>query len=306
MAIIDDTCYPHLTPSDDRYPSPGKLFRSVNDMTDDQFDLLAAAWSENALPDDSLAEMEALFASGPAKKAYAKKFRLLRLTPCDDEWKGKKALLRTTPAAKIIRRACLVTLAAAAVAVVILTLKPFAEVRTVKQAPVRSPEVAVVSESIETVAPVVKEDVSEPVIAVAKTSVTSLDKVLPAAGSEQVVKTAPVIVNARPETPVIIPGIDGGKLLAIKLNEIPAPHYTPAKETNWIMKGLASLSGSIKKDKTPVDGYTFAKSCINGINSVFGSEMELEKVINKNGDAVGVTFSSSLLSFSAPARKSSQ
>ncbi len=100
----DDTDYPRLTPPDDRYPSPGNLFRSAGDLTDDQFDLLAAAWSENALPDDSLAEMEALFASDPAKKAYAESFGQLRLRPFDDKWSGRHALLRTTPAAKIIRR----------------------------------------------------------------------------------------------------------------------------------------------------------------------------------------------------------
>jgi len=302
----DDTDYPRLAPPDDRYPSPGNLFRSANDLADDQFDLLAAAWSENALPDDSLAEMEALFVSDPAKKTYAKRFRLLHLSPIDDEWKGKNALLRTRPAAKIIRRVYLATMAAAAVAVVLLTLRPFAEKQPAIQAPVRSPEVAVVSEPAKTAPLVVKEQVPVPVVAVTKTSVPSEKKELPVTEQEQIIKINPVIVSARTETPVIIAEIDGRKLLAVKLNEIPAPVNIPEREENWIMKGIAGLSRAIKKEKTPVDGYAFAKSCINGINSVFGSEMELEKVISKNGDTVGVTFSSSLLSFSAPVRKSSQ
>ena len=72
------------------------------------------------------------------------------------------------------------------------------------------------------------------------------------------------------------------------------------------MKGIAGLSKSIKKEKTPVDGYVIARSCIKGINSVFGSDMELEKVVSAAGDTVAVSFNSSLLSFSAPVRKSSQ
>jgi hypothetical protein len=306
MAINDDTDYPRLTPPDDRYPSPGNLFRSADDLTDEQFDLLAAAWSENALPDDSLAEIEALFASDPAKKAYAGNFRQLRLSPCDDQWKGKNALLRTTPAVKIILRTYLVTLAAAAVAVVLLTLKPFAEKQPAIPAPVSSPDVTVVSEPTETAPLVVIKHIPEPVAAVTKTAVTSEKKELPAAEREQIIKITPVIVSALTETPVITPGIDSRKLLAVKLNEIPSPVNIPEREENWIMKGIADLSRATKKEKTPVDGYTFAKSCINGINSVFGSEMALEKVIGKNGDTVGVTFSSSLLSFSAPVRKSSQ
>ncbi len=158
----------------------------------------------------------------------------------------------------------------------------------------------------ETAPLVVKEQIPEPVAAVKKTSVPSEKKVLPAAEREQIVNIAPVMVKARTETPVIIAGIDARKLLAVKFNEIPAPVNIPEREENWIMKGIAGLSRAIKKEKTPVDGYTFAKSCINGINSVFGSEMELEKVISKDGDTVGVSFNSSLLSFSAPVRKSSQ
>ncbi len=86
--MTDDSDYLRLTPPDDRYPSPGNLFRSANDLADDQFDLLAAAWSENALPDDSLAEIEALFISNPRKKAYAEGFGQLRLSPFDDKWNG--------------------------------------------------------------------------------------------------------------------------------------------------------------------------------------------------------------------------
>lgn len=306
MAVNDDTDYPRLTPPDDRYPSQGNLFRSANDLTDDQFDLLAAAWSENALPDDSLAEMEALFVSSPVKKAYAGKFGQLHLSPLDDEWKGKNALQRTTPAAKIIRRTYLVTLTAAAVAVVLLTLKPFAEKQPAIPAPFSSPEVAMAPEAIETAPLVVKEEISEPAVTVTKTALKSEKKELPASKREQIVKITPLTVSARTETPVITAGIDARKLLAVKLNEIPASPKIPEREENWIMKSIAGLSKAIKKENQPVDGYTFAKSCINGINSIFGSEMELEKVISKNGETVGVTFNSSLLSFSTPVRKSSQ
>ncbi len=306
MAINDDMDYPRLTPPDDRYPSPGNLFRSADDLTDDQFDLLAAAWSENALPDDSLAEMEALFVTNPGKKVYAETFRQLRLSPRDDKWKGKNALLRTTPAAKIIRRAYLVTLSAAAVAVVLLTLNPFAEKQSAIPVPVSSPEVAVASEPIDPPRLVVKEEIREPVVANTKTAMTTEKKNLPAAEQEQVVKITPVTVNARTETPVIIAGIDTRQLLAVKYNEIPASVNIPEQEENWIMKGIAGLTRAIKKEKTGVDGYLIAKSCINGINSVFGSEMELEKVIGKKGETVSVSFTSSLLSFSAPVRKNSQ
>jgi hypothetical protein len=306
MAINDDTDYPRLTPPDDRYPSPGNLFRSANDLTDDQFDLLAAAWSENALSDDSLAEIETLFASIPGRKAYAENFRQLRLRPRDDEWKGLNALLRTTPAAKIIRRVFIVTIAAAAVAFTFLVLKPFAEKQPAITVPVISHEVAMAPEAIETVPPAAGKKMPEPVVAIMETYVTAEKEEHHATEQEQAVKITPIIVSSRTETPVITERPDSRELLAVNLKEIPASLNIPEKEENWIMKGIDGLSKTIRKEKTPVDGYVIAKSCIKGINSVFGSEIELKKVISEEGDTVAVSFNSSLLSFSAPVRKSSQ
>jgi hypothetical protein len=94
--------------------------------------------------------------------------------------------------------------------------------------------------------------------------------------------------------------------LAVNLNDIPASLNIPEKEENWLIKGIAGLSKTTKKEKTPVDGYIIAKSCIKGINSVFGSDMELEKIVSEEGDTIAVSFNSSLLSFSAPVKKSSQ
>jgi hypothetical protein len=306
MAINDDTDYPRLTPPDDSYPSPGNLFRSANDLTDDQFDLLAAAWSENALPDDSLAEIEALFVSDPGKRAYAENFGQLRLRPYNDEWKGLRALLRTTLTARIIRRVYITALAAAAVILAFQVLRPVTEIQTAITGPVNSPEVALAPEATETAPQVVKEEIPDPAVAVTKTSVTAEKKELPVAEREQIVKIAPVTVSARTAAPVITAAINSRDLLAVNLNEIPASLNIPEKEENWIRKGISGLSKTTKKEKPPVDGYVIAKTCIKGINSLFGSDIGLEKIISAEGDTVAVSFNSSLLSFSAPVRKSSQ
>jgi len=310
----DDTDYPRLTPPDDRYPSPCNLFRSAGDLTDDQFDLLAAAWSENALPDGSLAEMEALFASDPRKKTYAENFSQLRLRPYDEKWNGLHTMLQTTPAARMVRRAWLPALAAAAVILAFLVLGPFTEKQTSVTVPVSSPEVAMAPETVEAAPAVIKEAMPEPVVtvngrsmaAVSKTSITAAKEALPLPDREQAAKTTPVTVTARAEAPVIKAGIDSRQLLAVNLNEIPASQNIPEKEENWLIRGIAGLSKSVKKEKTPVDGYVIARSCIKGINSVFGSDMELEKIVSAAGDTVAVSFNSSLLSFSAPIRKSSE
>ena len=309
----DDTDYPRLTPPDDRYPSPGNLFRSAGDLTDDQFDLLAAAWSENALPGESLAEMETLFESDPAKKEYAESFRQLRLRAYDEKWNGLHAVLQTTPAAGMIRQLWRPALVAAAVILAFLVLGPFTEKQTSVTVPVSSPEVAMAPEPVEAAPAVVKEVMPEPELSVNKTSlaeikitsVTAGKEELPLPDREQTVKIPPLAVTARAEKPVIKAGIDSRELPAVKLNEIPASLNIPEEEENWLMRGIAGLSKTMKKEKTPVDGYVIARSCIKGINSVFGSDMELEKIVSAAGDTVAVSFNSSLLSFSAPVKKSS-
>ena len=153
---------------------------------------------------------------------------------------------------------------------------------------------------------VVNEEMPEPLAAVKITSVTAEREEPPVSDPEQNVKANPVTVSVRTEMPVITAGIDSRKLLAVNYSKIPATTNIPEKEENWLVKGFAGLSKTIKKEKTPVDGYVIAKSCIKGINSVFGSDMELEKIVSAAGDTVAVSFNSSLLSFSAPVRKSSQ
>ena len=314
MAMNDDTDYPRLTPPDDRYPSPGNLFRTTGDLADDQFDIIAAGWSEDALPDDSLEEMEALFASDPRKRAYAENFRQLRLRPYDEKWTGLHSLMRPTPTAKIIRRILIPALMAAAVILSFLVLGPFTDKQTSVTSPVSSPEVAMAPEPVEAAPAVAKEMMPEPELSVNKTSlaeikitsVTAGKEELPLPDREQTVKIPPLAVTARAEKPVIKAGIDSRELPAVKLNEIPASLNIPEEEENWLMRGIAGLSKTMKKEKTPVDGYVIARSCIKGINSVFGSDMELEKIVSAAGDTVAVSFNSSLLSFSAPVRKSSQ
>ena len=223
-------------------------------------------------------------------------------------------LLRTTPAAKIIRRVWITALAAAAVILAFLVLGPFTDKQTSVTAPVSSPEVAMAPEVTESAPAVVEEEMPEPELSVSKTSlaavkitsVTAGKEELPVPDREQPVKATPVTVTARAREPVIMAGIDCRKLLAVNFSKIPASQNIPEKEENWLVKGFAGLSKTIKKEKTPVDGYVIAKSCIKGINSVFGSDMELEKIVSAAGDTVAVSFNSSLLSFSAPVRKSSQ
>ena len=65
------------------------------------------------------------------------------------KWNGLHALLRTTPAARIIRRVWIPALVAAAVILAFLVLGPFTEKQTSITVPVSSPEVAMATDARE-------------------------------------------------------------------------------------------------------------------------------------------------------------
>ncbi len=306
MAIIDDNKYPHLTPPDDKLPSPGKMFRSPGDLTDEQFSLLAAAWAENALSDQSLAEIESLFASDPSKKAYADSFRQLRLNPFNERWEGHHTLLQTTPVTLFIQRAVTVTLAIAAIFISLLIFKPFAGKQVGITAPVSLPNITVASARIENTERVVSNMVSAPVVA--RTEILPAEKkdVPNIIVRDQTVNIIPVIMNSGAGMPVLTAGIDPQELSSVSFKNIQPAADISVNEVNWIIRGLSSLTRAITKEEKPINAYSIASTCIDGINSMLDWEMELDKTAGKDGSTVAVSFSSSLLSFSTPVNKSLQ
>jgi hypothetical protein len=304
MAMTDNIDFPRLTPSDDRLPSPEKLIRKPEELTDEQFDLLAAAWVGNALNSESLKEFETLLASFPEKRVHAESFRKIRLTPLNDRWAGKERLIRKSPAAVTVRRTVLITLAAAAVLAGMITLGP----SILKQKPAATlqqfQESAVVSE--------VLIPASSPITVYGSEGAVKTRQGVPVIHERDLrthmeivtepERILPVTADRHPSVPVLTASADMSGLIPLDLVDI-VTASTPEKEANWILRSISFLAGAITKEKKTVDGYMIANACVNGINDILGWNMELEEVKNKSGEQAKVNFNSSLLSFSAPMNK---
>lgn len=301
----DDIRYPHLTPLNDSYPSPGDLYRSAYDLPAGQFDLLAAAWAENALSEESMAEIEAIFAADRSKEAYASSFRQLRLVPCDDSWEGLNGLLQATPVARTIQRVLIITVASAALFFALFTLKPFADKKVGLTSPVDSPEVAVISDSKEPAPPALSNKMEAIASAGTAPEVKEKDNEQYPAVRESSAKENPVTMIAAAQIPDLNPGVSSLQLRPVSFKVIQQTKDIPEDE-NWIVRSIARLSGMPAKEKKPVDAYAVAGAFFKGVNSVLGTEIELDKTVNKKGEPVAVSFSSSLLSFKAPIKKNSQ
>lgn len=307
MAISDDMNLPRLTPMDDRYTTPGSLFRTPLDITVEQFDLLAAAWAEGALEGDSLDEFELILSSSADKRTYAESFRNLRLIAVNDRWDGIKKALHKSPVAGKVRHIFYAAAAAAAVIVALLTIQPFAEKHGETQTTVSLQEPAIVPQQAN---PGNDFKISEQAMPLAKIEPFSADPEettheLNASPSTAIEKVTGLTIPSSPEILVIAAATGSNKLIPVKYNEIIPPAAT-VEEENWIVRGIARLSGAAGKDGGRVDGFAIAGACVNAVNAFFGWDMVLDRVVSKNGDHTTVNFSSSLLSFSAPAKKSMQ
>ncbi len=338
----DDSDFPRLTPPDDSYPAHDGLLRKPEELTDEQFDLLAAAWSEEALAGDHLSELEEAMIAIPSRRMRAESFREVKLVPYDDKWDGRNRLLRHSPATRVIKRTLVVTLLSAAAVVAFIITGPAIKSRTSDVPPEALPEAAAMSEALipeaypviipdrakaepaganrvtETERPAAVPRVAETEwpAAIRSAAMTEPERSVTAgdlADPAKAVHTAETVGQSRalPVT-LAITAVNPALIAAARTTDLKAVQMaaiipTPAQDKagNWIIRGLSLLANSVTKEEKKIDGYFIASACVNGINNALGWEMELEQANDKAGEPVTVNFSSSLLSFSAPVNKNS-
>ena len=305
MAITENTDFPKLTPPEDRMPSVTRLIRRPEELTDDQFDLLAAAWSEDALSGEAMAEIESVFSVSSERRNRAESFRQVRLTPLNERWPGMHSSLRTVPAIGAFRRTLIPALLAVAAMIILFVYGPAgAKLKKISNEGISGTPAMAVAE-IPSSAPGTRV-IKAPEI---RTGVTV--KSLPAAdmiiagpdGTTEIVRVQPLALaygNAAAST--VAPAVNQG-LAAVSPKIITQPEVTN-EANNWMLRSISYLASAVTGKEKKIDGYAIASGAITGINTILGWDMELEHVNNKKGDPVAVSFSSSLLSFTKPLNKS--
>ena len=328
--MTDDMEFPHLTPYDERYPSTGRLIRRPAELTDEQFDLLAAAWSENDLTGDSLAEMETIMTADTSRRERAGSFRQVRLTPMDERWQSKNRMMKHGPALITARNSLIISLVAAASIIIILfgplasrqaeenihqSAQPKAQVaEAVIQAasPVVISKISDADASVKRapsqVMPVTVQAYSKPVQqltivqAIPVSHGNDIERVLPVSPGNAIEQVMPLNPGQGYEISPLIAAEDYMEMIGIEYNQ----RLNLRKiedEKNWIVRGLTQLARSGKKEDKEISGYTITNACVTGINTFLGWDMQLKRAVNEAGETASVNFSSSILSFSAPVNK---
>lgn len=326
----DDNDFPRLTPPEDRYPAHDGLLRKPEELTDDQFDLLAAAWAGESLEGDSLVEFNSVISAIPSRRMRAESFSKLKLTPYNDSWVYRNNLLKEFPATKTIRRTLVITLLSVAAVIAIIITIPAIRNRTTDTLPGAIPEGAVMSEALihEAYPVIIPEsvkvnptgsrevkgaerqaatragDITEPRQTLHTAGINVSEKITLTAETAEPQRALPVSLAIDAVNPVMIASAKTTDLHAMQMADI-IPTAAEEKADNWIVRGISLLAKTVTKEEKNIDGYVIASACVNGINNVLGWEMQLRQSNNKAGETVAVNFSSSLLSFTAPVNKNS-
>ena len=364
MAITEDMDFPRLTPPDDRMPSGRALFRRPEELTDEQFDLLAAAWAEGALSGESLEELESAMAASADRRDRAGSFCNIRLVPRNESWPGMRSAVRLSPVQRRLSRSVIPALLAVAAMVVLIIYGPAgAKLKTINSGKTVTRQAMTVTE-ITVPAPIVAPEKNPathtPSAQVAQTPVAEENALPGLLAEKNAMQNLPAEENvlrghfaevnalqghpaeesalqghfaeantpqgypaAEIQNPDEITGFVRVQPLALARGHasIPsvAPEINPAitlinvrdiqpaqimqEEKNWIFRTISFLASAVTGKEKNIDGYMIANGCITGINNALGWDMELDRISNKSGDLVAVSFKSSLLSFIKPLNK---
>jgi hypothetical protein len=299
------------------------LKKSVEQVTESQFEFLSAAYLEKDLSDLQKSEIDEIIAKDPQKKRIFELINKTILSPSNIKYKYKKQLIKHTPVQKIIRLSVIGLSAAAVIAIIIATyitlprnIKNNINTEALVTKPVMNPEL-----------PSNKNNT-----ALAQSSGNILTEVnkksenkFIANKSDQIQSLIPLEVDNNTLDSELRITYEAGveKIKTIEFNGLNRSTITnelalsyiyvgdeePENERSKIGKYIAkTFREKILKEKTPPDSplkaYEIAEAGVTGINKLFGWEMALDKKSDENGDLKSVYFSSRIIKFNAPVKKS--
>jgi hypothetical protein len=315
----------NLKASSKSFPFKEQLKKSNADIPVSQFEYLCVANLENDLSAEQEDELKEIIDRDPEKKRTFEIFQKTILKPVAIGFKYKNRLIRRTSVNKVIRLS-IIGLSTAA-AIVLIVLNYFLIPQNLSDNVNDTAQNLMVDSNLKQV-PAEKD--LELIIAVNnKVPVREKTDNLPTAiHEERSVLTQTDILLA--ETVDSVPGSTEDKRTVIK--KVPV-NFTEINVTGEIFSNnliasstdliippdedqRSNLSKFISKtfrekilkenssENSPLKGYEIAEAGVSGINKLLGWNMGLDRKTDENGDLKSVYFSSRILKFNAPVKKS--
>lgn len=293
------------------------LKKSAGELSASQVEFLSVAFLENDISEEQTIDLNTCMEENPEAKMVFEEIQKTKLTAPSIIYSRKNSLkkLVLTPAL-LVRISATVISAAAAVALFIVLNNPTEKVVTdpffVALAPVTVP--AAVDNISEQVSPVIE---SENIRQKTTLPVTSKIEISNTAEEPVTSEIIPEIVTQKNTLPPVLPvnvpdfgniafnnelqqlsaaSIETGPVLAYDDGSNRIERFVRRVFREEILKEEGNTS-------EPLKGYEVAEAGIEGLNRLLGWEMTLVKNNDEEGDLKSLYFSSSLIKFNAPVKK---
>lgn len=300
-----------------------QLKKTPSDLSLSQFEYLCVAYLENDLSSDQESELKESIEHDQEKRKSFELVQKMKLSHVAVSFKQKSKLFRRTIGQKVIRLSIIGLSAAAITTLVMITY--FSAPRTMQ---VKSEKTAL---KIEVTSPVQKQPVqtASDKLTSGKKSSTGKNKGKNMFAVAQNITSVSTEHNSYPTVQndsIVIstenPRIFIGKIPvsdAIGLQKVAIPNTLIAINSKPVIPeyddGRSKLSRLIAKTfrqkilkentgkDTPLRVYEIAEAGVSGLNKLLGWEMALDERKDENGDLKSVYFSSKLIKFNAPVKK---
>ena len=320
----DELTMVSLSSSDESFLLKNNLIKTTATLPDSQFEYLCIAFLENDLSLEQSIELKQIIDTDPRRRTQFDLIQRTNLTPPEEIFKHKNKLFRRTFAQKFIKISVIGLSAAAVIAFVVLNyvLKP-------ESLPVNPGKTA------QTIIPV--NQIQEPPLTMVpekkqrkekKQQSGKTNKDLMAmsdrhsipgnkSDSDTAIPTDTRIRDTDAQYPIInkvrvnFNSELSGKSLP---NDLIVLNHTPivplfddggSRLSHFIAK---TVREKILKEKTvkegPLKGFEIAEAGVTGLNKLLGWDMTLDEKKDVNGELKSVYFSSRILKFNAPVKKS--
>lgn len=309
---------PKLSAPENSFPNKDGLKKTVTDLTDSQIEFLSVAYLENDLSDEQIEELEENLNHDNANRIIFKSFQKIKLKPVPGGYKHRNSLKKLTAGQKVLRITTATLSAAATIAILIISYIFVPDLISYRKnqasseiLPDNTPITLLIAEN----KPIIKQ--AEPAVITPKkiqenTNVVYAAEVPPI--SDPII-SEPVVMNTQPieyASASAYPGID---FMAPQLSLMRSNTIFIAKvsddDRGPVRRFLAStFRQRVLKEETFSDDklrpFEFARASVDGLNRLLDWEMEFKETLDDSGELKSVYFSSTLLTFNTPLRKTEE
>jgi hypothetical protein len=310
-AEVEQLSSVRLSPVEKSFSGKNDLRKTAADLSASQVEYLSVAFLENDISHEQLADLEYSFEHNPENLKLFDSVNKIKLVPFASEYKHKRSLKKLTVGQKALRLSVATLSAAATVTILIMSylLVPDYFLKRDNQT---------TSEIIPDTTPVTFNIFSNnPIIAKGETIIMETEKSNPVNETIAKVDSVPAntIIENHTVTRIMVP-FKARINFDLNQNSLIASNNNFKKvdfddDRGRFRKFVArtfreKLLGDETNSDNPLKPYEIAIAGVDGLNRLLDWKMELVETRDTIGEVKSVYFSSGLLTFNAPVRKTDQ